>query len=170
MRKLIMTAAVLTVLAWTAQAYADQVTLKIEGVHSDDDGIAITNALRQLPTAKVASKPTQKNPTTVVAFDLQKLDVGDLAVAVAGTKTPNQAKGAPSATLVLNYKRNDRNALADEVVLPNIVEPVLPKLRGVDAKQCKVDTKAKQLHIKLDDKGGAKLADIKAAFPGLELE
>ena len=75
-----------------------------------------------------------------------------------------------SGTLVFSYKRLDAKAAADETILPGIVEPALAKLQGVEVKGSKLDIKAKEVRIRLDGKGGAKLADIKAAFPGLALE
>ena len=55
-------------------------------------------------------------------------------------------------------------------MLPGLVEPAFAKLQGVEVKGSKLDTKAKEIRIRLGGKGGAKLADIKAAFPGLALE
>lgn len=50
------------------------------------------------------------------------------------------------------------------------LELTCAKLRGVDAKRCKLDTERKEVHLKLDDNGGAKLVEITAAFPGLGVE
>jgi hypothetical protein len=168
MRKFVPVAAFLAVLAWAGEGQAEQVTLQIDNVQSDDEGWAITRALARLPDVKVAQRVTKEKPTAVVAFDPAKADVGDLARVVAQTETARRDKFA--ATLVLSYKRLDTKAAADEAVLPGLVEPAFAKLRGVDVKGSKLDTKAKEIRIRLDGKGGAKLADIKAAFPGLTLE
>ncbi|SRR5260370_4593856 len=169
MRTLATTAA-LAVLACATQARAEQVTLRLEGVHADEDGKAITAALSKAESVKVATSPTKDQPVAVVAFDPAKVDVGELARLVAGAETPNRSKGAPSATLVLKYQRLDGSAAADEVYLPKKVEEAFARLKGVDAKKCRLDTKTKELHIRLDDQGGARLADIKKGFPGLSLE
>jgi len=165
-----MTAAALAVLAIAVPTRAEQVTLRIEGVHADADGDAIAKALAELPTVKVATTPTKEKPTAVLTCDVEKTDVGEIAKSVAAAKTPNRDEGVPSAILVLGYERLDGSAAADEVYLPKKVDAAFAKLKGVDAKQCKLDTKQKQLLIKLDDKGGAKLADVKAGFPGLSLK
>src|SRR5207253_2056875 len=127
-----------------------------------------TRALARVPDVKVAQRVTKEKPAAIVAFDPAKVDVGDLAVAVAQIKTGRKDKFA--ATLVFSYKRLDAKAAADATVLPGIVETAFAKLQGVEEKESKLDTKAKEIRIRLDGKGGAKLADIKAAFPGLALE
>jgi hypothetical protein len=172
MKKLLALATGVAILACRLPARADQVTqvtLRIDGVHDDDDGIAIMEALRRVPNIKVANRPTFKDPSmTLVPLDGASYDVGDLARAVSSAKTPNRAKGPPSAWLVLNYRGGeDRKA---EVALAHSLELTCSKLRGVDAKRCKLDTQRKEVHLKLDDKGGARLADITAAFPGLKGE
>src|SRR5262249_54899351 len=145
-----------------------QVTLRIDGVHSDEDGVAIVDALRQVPNIKVATRPTTKNPTVIVVpLEGAKYDLGDLARTVAGTKTPNRDKGAPSTALLLTYKERDGEAAA---ALARDLKTTCARLKGVDAKKCRFDTQKKEFQIKLDDKGGAKLADIKKALPGLDTE
>ena len=145
-----------------------QLTLPIAGVYNDDDGVAIIDALRQVPNIKVANRPTAKNPfTTLAPLDGATYDIGDLARAVAAAKTPNRAKGPPSAWLVLSYKGRDSAA---EEAMALTLEPTCTKLKGVDAKRCKLDTQEKKVLLKLDDNGGAKFSEIMAAFPGLEAE
>jgi len=165
-----MAMAAMAVLVAAAPARADQVTLRIDGIHADADGEAIAKALTDVASVKVTTAATKEKPMAVVTFDAKKTDVGDIAQAVAATKTPNREKGAPAAILILGYERLDGSAAADEQYLPKKVEAAVEKLKGVDAKGCKLDFKQKQLLIKLDEKGGAKLADIKAGFPGLTLK
>src|SRR5262245_52667061 len=66
MKGLALTACALAVLAGPLPVQAagpiEQVTLRIDGVHGDDDGVAITNALRRVPSIKVASRLTAQNP------------------------------------------------------------------------------------------------------------
>jgi hypothetical protein len=171
MKNLLMAAAALAILAGVAQAQADQltqVTLRIDGVHSDEDGVAIAAALSQVPNLKVATRPTAQNPTVIVVpLDGAKYDLGELARTVAGAKTPNRAKGAPSASLLLTYKERDDDAAAAPA---RSLKTICARLEGVDAKKCQLDVQRKEVQIKLEDRGGAKLADIKAAFPGLDTE
>jgi len=164
------TAAALLILTCAAPARGEQVTLRLEGVHSDEDGQAVVKALSAVESVKVATKATKEQPVVVLAFDPAKTDVGELAKVVAAAQTPNRSKGAPSATLVLKYQRLDASAVTDEVYLPKKVEEAFARLKGVDAKKCQLDTKKKELHIRLDDLGGARLGEIKKGFPGLALE
>jgi hypothetical protein len=57
-----------------------------------------------------------------------------------------------------------------EEALARSLELSCSKLKGVDAKKCRLDTERKEVRLKLDGVGGAKLADITAAFPGLDVE
>ena len=59
---------------------------------------------------------------------------------------------------------------AAEEALARSLESTCANLKGVDAKRCRLDTKRKEVHLKLDDNGGAKLVEITAAFPGLGVE
>jgi hypothetical protein len=160
----------LTILACAMPVRAEQITLRFEGVHDDEDGKAIAAALSKAESVKVAGLPTKEQPTAVVTFDPAKIDVGDLAKTVAAIPTPNRSKGTPGAILVLKYQRLDGSSASDEVYLPQRVERGCAALKGVDAKKCRLDIKRKELLIRLDDQGGARLADIKKGFPGLMLE
>jgi hypothetical protein len=149
-----------------AEGGITQVTLWIDGVHADADGRVIGRALAGVPNAKVAGEPTVKKPSLIVVPLMgAKYDVGDLARTVAGTETPNRDKGAPSASLVLLYKPR----AGGEAPTVKAFEKACSGLKGVDAAKSRLDAEKKQLRIALDSKGGAKLADIKAAFPDLDL-
>src|SRR5260370_39091236 len=108
MRKFLPVAAFLAVLAWAGEGQAEQVTLQINNVQSDDEGWEITRALAHLPDVKVAQRVTKEKPTAIVAFDPTKADVGDFARVVAQTDSARRDKYA--ATLVLSYKRLDTKA------------------------------------------------------------
>jgi hypothetical protein len=143
-----------------------QVTLWIEGIHTKEDGRFITERLSRVPNAKVANAPTPGEPEVVVVpLEGATYDVGDLAIVVAQSPTPNRKKGPPSATLVLRSRVSTESFLQ---VTRNMRE-LLANVKGVDASQSDA-TKSKTLHIKLDDKGGAKLSEIKAAFPMADLD
>jgi hypothetical protein len=161
---------VVLVLIWTGAARAEEVVLRLGGIQADQDADAISQALAKVESVKIAIKPTREKPEVRIAFDLAKADVGDLARAVAGAPTPSRDKSTPAATLVLAYERLDGSAAADEIYLPGKVERAVAALKGVDTKKCSIDFKKKQLLLKLDDKGDAKLADIKKSFGGLVLK
>jgi hypothetical protein len=110
-----------------------------------------------VPGAKVTTKPTKDAPVAIVDIDPSKGDVGDLAKAASAAKTPHRAKGAPEATLVLDakdLKRGDAKKVQD----------ALKDVKGVNSSASRVDVKAKEIYVKLANKGGAKLADIKKAL------
>jgi hypothetical protein len=150
---------------WPLAACAEEVTLRIDNVSSDDAGLEITRALAKVPGVKVSRKVTKDESVARLAFDPATADVGDLARAVAGVKTSGREK--PAARLVLGYQRFDDSLIPDNEFLPPRIEQALAKLKGkgVDGKDWKLDTKNREVHIRLEAKGGAKLADIKAAFP-----
>jgi copper chaperone CopZ len=162
--------AVVALLSSTSGAWADSipmVRLKIDGVHTDEDGQAVGKSLMQVPNAKVATFPSAKDPTMLVGgVRGATFDVGDLAAAGAQVKTPNRDKGAPSATLLLRYKLSGTDVESEDALAAS-VEKALAQVKGVDAKKSKLDSRQKRLAVKLDDRGGAKLAEIKAAFPNL---
>jgi hypothetical protein len=138
-------------------SHADEVLLRIDGIQNEADADVIAKALANIESVKIATKPTKEKPETRIALDLAKTDLGQLARAVAEAKI---SKGPASTTLILGYARLDASALADEAFLPPRVEPALAKLAGLEAKKCSFDFKNQLLFVKLDDKGGAKLADI----------
>jgi hypothetical protein len=170
MKVLLMVPIALAFVAGPPTARADemeQITLRLQGVHSDEDGVIIMEALARVPNIKVATRPTAQNPTAIVGpLDGAKYDLGDLARTVAAARTPNRAKGAPSTALLLSYQADGERTEA----LARNLESICAKLKGVDSKNCRFDAQKKEFQIKLDDKGGAKLSDIKAAFPGLDTE
>jgi hypothetical protein len=101
---------------------------------------------------------TEGTVVVPIVYDSAKADVGDLAKAVAGAETPHRdSRGAPSATLVLPAP-HVTNALAKKVA------DALKGLKGVDATASRADVAKKEIHVKLDDRGGAKLADIEKAL------
>ena len=173
MRKLLTVVAFIPLLVYATPTWADelpQVSLWIDGIHNDEDGVAVMNALRQIPKLKVAIRPTTKSPVAIlVSHSGANYDVGDLARTVAEATTPNRVKGAPSASLVLRYKASTGGAGAEEVLVRNL-KATCAKLKGVEAEKCRIDTGRSEVHIKLDDKGGARLSEIKQAFPSMSTD
>src|SRR5207244_8517911 len=102
-------------------------------------------------------KAAKEKPQTItVDLDTSQGDLGEVAKAISECDTPHKDKVPPSATLVVRAPGlNDGNI--------EKVADALKDLKGVDAKESKCDVKKKEIHVKLDGKGGAKLADIKKA-------
>ncbi len=120
-------------------------------------------ALGEVPGAKVQgkiSKGTGKEeiaPVTV-NLDTDKADVGDLAKAANAAETPHRGEvGAPSTYLIL-----EAPAVTKEDA--KRISAALKDVKGVEAKGTHTDVKKKEIHVKLSDKGGAKLADIQKAL------
>lgn len=157
-------------LACPLTARADEVTLRLENLRSDAAGAKIGRALDQLPGVNVLETATKDRPILRVSFDPSQPDLGELARAVADARPVTRAESA--TRLVLGYQRFDDSLHKDDEFVPRYVEPALAKLKdkGVDVKDWKLDTKAKEVHIRLDDKGSTKLADIRAAFPAPDSE
>ena len=122
----------------------------------------IAAALGQVPSVKVSGKVGRgEGPegTVLVTLELdpKKADVGDLAKAAAAETPHRDSRGAPTATLVLPAaKITARNAKKIEEALKNV--------KGVDASASRADENKKEIHVKLKDQGGARLADIEKAL------
>jgi hypothetical protein len=123
----------------------------------------VAAALGEVPGAKVqgkVAKGTGKDEISPVTVDLDtaKADVGDLAKAAADAQTPHRGEvGAPSAYLVV-----EASGLTEDNAKK--LQGALKDVKGVEPKTTNADVKKKEIHVKLDDKGGAKLADIKKAL------
>jgi hypothetical protein len=169
MRKLMLTA-VVAIFACTIQVRADQATLALDGISSDDDAKVVAGALGKIESVKVTTTPTKDKPVAVVTFDASKTNIGDLAKVVAAAETSGRDKTKPAATLVVKYMRLDGSAAPDETFMPQRFLNGVAKLKGVDAKKSRLDIKNQQFHLRLDEQGGANLADIKKGFPGIQVE
>lgn len=149
------------VLVWVASAQAESIKLLVSGVHCNGCGGRITAALNQVPGATVKGKISKVKGSDVspvsLNIDLAKADVGDVAKAAAAARTPHLDQGAPSVTLVIAAV-----ALTDENA--KTLADALKDVKGVDAGSSKADVSKKEIHVKLNDKGGAKLADIQKAL------
>ena len=157
MKKIIAVAAALVL---TAGAAAETVKLRLNGVLCDGCKGEIITAIVKVKGADVKTEPTKANPVAVVVYDEKKTDLGAIAKAIAEADTPHKSDQAPAAFLVLEAKGLTEAAAKK---LPD----ALAKVKGVDAKMSKAEVKGKEIHIRLDDKGGAKLDDIKKALADL---
>jgi copper chaperone CopZ len=157
MKKIIAVAAALVL---TAGAAAETVKLRLNGVLCDGCKGEIITAIESNKGARVKNEPTKANPNATVDIDFTKTDLGAIAKSVAAADTPHKGDQAPAAFLVLDAK-NLTEASAKK--LPD----ALAKVKGVDAKMSKAEVKSKEIVIRLDDKGGAKLDEIKKALADL---
>lgn len=155
MRKLFLSAVLTALLGAFAQA--EVVKLRCDGVKCDSCADAISDELAKVPGAKVTKKATKDEPNTTVDVDLKKSDIGALGKAVAAADTPHRDIEAPGAYLILEApgltKANAKG-----------LEKALKSVKGVNAALSIADPTKKQLVIKIDNSGSAKLADLKKAL------
>jgi copper chaperone CopZ len=136
---------------------AEEVKIKLEGVKCDTCASVLADAVKKVPGAKLKDAPSLTKTVVTVDVDLKKADLGDIAMAVAGAETPHKADEAPGANIVIaapGLTDKNKKQVAD----------ALKKVKGVDADFSTGDVKAKEITVKLADKGGAKLDDIKKAL------
>lgn len=155
MKRLVLCAAALALTV--ASARAETVKLKLDGVKCDDCANEIVTALEKVPTVKLKDKPTLKTPVAVLDVDVAKSDVGALGKAVAAAETPHKAEEAPAAYLVLA-------APALTAANSKKLTPALKGVKGVNAALSSSDAKKKEITVRLDSSGDAKLADIQKAL------
>jgi copper chaperone CopZ len=155
MRKLFLCAVLAALLGAFAQA--EVVKLRCDGVKCDQCADTINDALAKVPGVKVTKKATKAEPNTTVDVDLKKADLGKLGKAIADADTPHKDVEAPGAYIILDApgltKANAKG-----------VDRALKGVKGVNAALSNADTTQKQLVIKIDGSGSAKLADIKKAL------
>jgi copper chaperone CopZ len=145
-------------LVWAVSSQAEDVQLRVTGSHCPGCGSKIAEAINKVPSAKVkgkipAGKSKDAGAKASVTIDLAKCDVGDLAKAVAGADTYHRTLGAPSASLILKApgltEENAKN-----------LKQALMNTPGVISASSTSNLKLNEIYVRLDDKGGAKLADI----------
>ncbi len=156
MKKVVLCAAVFA-LAGAAPARAESVTLKLDGVKCGQCADEIISALEKVPTVKLKDKPSEKKPVAVLDVDVAKSDVGALGKAVAAAETPHKSEEAPAAYLVVpapGLTAANAKKLGD----------ALKGIKGVNALLSSSDVKKKEIAVRLDESGAAKLADIKKAL------
>lgn len=98
-----------------------------------------------------------KLETQVITVDLDttKSDVGDVAKAIAHTKTPHAKQAPPAAALIMGAKGVAKDDSAK-------VKEALRDVKGVVAKESSASEG--EIVVALDNDGGAKLAEIKKAL------
>jgi len=98
--------------------------------------------------------------TTRIMFDPAKGDVGDVAKAVAAVKVPEAVKTQPAAILVVFPVSRER--ITDE--LSDRVWKAMKEVKGIDLEESRKLIQVSAYGIVLLGEGGAKYADIAAAF------
>ncbi len=145
------------VLAGAVGARADEIKIRLDGVKCDTCGSVMGDAIKKVAGAKLKDAPSLNKTEVTVDVDFKKIDLGDIATAVAGADTPHKTDEAPGANLVLSAPSlTDKNKKG--------IGDALKKVKGVDALSSIGDLKKKEIIVKLDDKGGAKLEEIKKAL------
>lgn len=107
--------------------------------------------------SKLAATKT-KAQTVTINLDTSKSDVGDVAKAIAHTKTPHAQKVAPSAALIVSLQGVSKGDTKK-------VRSALKGVKGVNAKGSRAGKG--QVIVALDPSGVAHLAAIKAALKKL---
>jgi len=149
--------AALAALVLAGNAQAETVTFKLDGIKCDTCCGDILGAIKKVATVKVKTEPTQAKPVAVVEIDLAKSDVGAVGKSVADADTPHKSCEAPAAYVVITASK-----LAKED--SKKIDKALEKIKGVNAALSSVDVKGKQILVRLDASGSAKLAEIQKAL------
>jgi hypothetical protein len=109
-------------------------------------------AIEKLPSVKIIPH-SDATPHLLVEFDTSKVDVGDLAKAIASVKTAG-AKEDTAAFLMVYVELSGEEQAA--------ILRALTKVNGVNAK--KSEATGERLLIALDNGGGAKLSEVLEAL------
>jgi hypothetical protein len=121
---------------------------------------ALEAAIKKLPGVELLQPVDRKTgfrPSVVVQFDPAKADVGDLAKAIGAVRTPGAPKDAPAAMLVLGAEV--------PAELKGRELPSAKKIKGVTT----ATALANEVWVVLDEKGGARLSEIKAGLAGVKI-
>jgi copper chaperone CopZ len=150
-------------LLWAVTGRAEDVQLRVTGSHCPGCGSKIAEALGKVPSAKVKGKGIGKGSgkddgvKVTVTIDLAKSDVGDLAKAVAGADTYHRTLGAPTASLIVKTTSLTEDSAKN-------LKQALVNVNGVIAAASTANPKLNEIAVRLDDRGGAKLAEIQKAL------
>ncbi|MBY0525442.1 MAG: hypothetical protein K2R98_18695 [Gemmataceae bacterium] len=136
---------------------AETIKLKCDGVKCDACASAISDAVGKVAGVKVKTDPSKQTPVVTIDADLKKTDIGAIGKAVAGAETPHKEVEAPGAYLVVDAPKLTAANAKD-------LEKSLKGVKGVNATLSSADVKAKQLLIKINDSGEAKLAEVTKAL------
>lgn len=160
-------------------AEPQKVTVQIRGVVTDDDAAALQETLKGVAAIKVKLADIQRGvegnfrhhfspPFAMELSDIDQTDLGAVARAVAGTKTPSREKIPPSLNLVIF----DRRAIFDEPDV-NLLREALASVAGVDPNAPGavggVPSEGRYW-VRLDPSGEVLLADLRTALTRASLE
>jgi copper chaperone CopZ len=158
MRTIAMAVASLAMLVWLGSAQAEVVKLEIKGAYCANCAKALKKSIGDVPGAKLegALKATKEDPQIIsVDLDTAKSDIGDLGKSIIGAETPHKSKVAPTAAVVVPVNGLTKDDSAK-------VQKALEGVKGVLAKEARADNG--QAIVVLDEKGGAKMSEIKKAL------
>jgi hypothetical protein len=156
-------------LLWAVTGRAEDVQLRVTGSHCPGCGGKIAEAINKVPGAKVKELPGAKGKgigkgsgkddgvKVGVIIDLAKSEVGDLAKAVAGADTYHRTLGAPTASLIVKTTSLTQDNAKN-------LKQALVNVNGVIATASTANPKLNEIAVRLDDRGGAKLAEIQKAL------
>jgi len=149
--------AAVTALMCAAFVQAETIKIQCDGVKCDGCATAISAAVSKVAGVKLKDELSKKTPVVTMDVDLKKTDLGAIGKAVAGADTPHKEVEAPAAYLIID---------APGVTAANAktLDKALKDVKGVNALLSSADVKKKQLLIKIDDSGSAKMADLQKAL------
>lgn len=127
----------------------------IENLGSSEFRADLEAAIKRLASVKVTPNITDKWMAEV-EFDPGKVDVGELAKALASVKVPVRVEKEPAATLVLPATITEKQQ--------EKIKEALAKVKGVDARKSCYWQPLKAVLVVLDEKGGARFGQIIAAL------
>ncbi len=114
-------------------------------------------------TLKGKLTPNQgKGPVEVVGEVAENVDLGKIAKAVNQANTPHRTQAAPGLAVVLFAELNEESAKG--------AVTALGKVKGVDGKSCRADTKKGELSVKLAGASKVTIGDLQAALKGAGVE
>jgi len=140
-----------------ARADQEKATLLVTHLYCFGCSSKVAEALQGVPGVRFQGKiaPGRDKPVrAIVQLDTARSDIGDVAKVVAAAPTPHRDKAAPTTAIALQS--------AGDAATEQKVQEALRKVKGVDAMASKVVRG--EIHVKLSDQGGAKLADIRNAL------
>jgi hypothetical protein len=77
---------------------------------------------------------------------------------------------APTTIWILAYEPKNKSVKPEKALISKLVRPALDKLKDKGTKKIQIDVKYQHMYVWLEGTKIASLADIRAAFPELELK
>lgn len=161
MKKLVFCA--VAVLMGSHPVQAEELKVVVHGAHCCAAG-RLAAAFETVPGVKVKGKKYLQKCSTgghtfnfTVQVDPSKADLGELARAALAARTSRDKTLSVIIVLPASGINGDK---------AKQLAGALKEVKGVDARGSTADVAKKEIHVKLDDKGGARLGDIQKALNG----